>query len=642
MLKYLILAAIFIPGILPAQTEKKVAVFGKIDKSDLELKSCDFDPDAEAMVLSDFGMDYLDLRGGKIYTEFQHHIRIKIFKDKAIDLANVKLRYYTYRNDQGIMNLSASTYNLDDNGNIVTTKLEKKQVFEKRLNERYSEQSFSLPDVKAGSIIEYKYTIRNGNKMSWKLQKDIPVRYSRYELDFPPFVELNIKPHCWLPYEAEDKSNAIRAVKTFAMENIPAFREEPFITSEEDYLQRIESQIIAVNIDGRRHSFVKSWSKVAAELIQDEHFGVQLKKDISRTADLDAQLLLAKDDYAKMHTIHDYVKKNMQWNGVDNIWAFGGIKNAWKDKKGNSGEINLILVNLLKNARLNAYPVLVSTRDNGILQTYFPNYYQFNKVLAHVEINGKVYALDATDQYTPSPAIPESVMCNEGFILDESMAGGFRWTFFWDSVRLNKNMIITNAIVDNKGKMNGTTTINSYDYARFRRMPYIESGTMDFLNRFYLPNNHTFYIDSLVLNNTQNDSLCLEQVFNFETQINQSGDYAYFSVNPFTSMQSNPFLSDNRYSDVFFGTNQSVTILSGISIPEGFVFDELPKNIRYSLEDKSLTISRMLSKSGRRLNARVTIDFKRPYYTPEEYSDLKAFYKKMYDLLDEQIVIKKE
>ncbi len=50
---------------------------------DLELKTCDFDPDAEAMVLSDYGQEYLDFRGDNIYKELVIHVRIKILKDKG-------------------------------------------------------------------------------------------------------------------------------------------------------------------------------------------------------------------------------------------------------------------------------------------------------------------------------------------------------------------------------------------------------------------------------------------------------------------------------------------------------------------------------------------------------------------------------
>jgi hypothetical protein len=83
-------------------------------------------------------------------------------------------------------------------------------------------------------------------------------------------------------------------------------------------------------------------------------------------------------------------------------------------------------------------------------------------------------------------------------------------------------------------------------------------------------------------------------------------------------------------------------IITSIRIPDGYEFDELPKNIKMTLEDQSLSVSRMVAVQGGMLSSRITLEFKRPFYSPEEYADLKEFYKKMYSLLDEQIVFKKK
>ena len=110
----------------------------------------------------------------------------------------------------------------------------------------------------------------------------------------------------------------------------------------------------------------------------------------------------------------------------------------------------------------------------------------------------------------------------------------------------------------------------------------------------------------------------------------------------FAGFGANPFISEQRVADVFFGTNQMHQIVASIRIPEGYVFDELPKNIKMTLADKSLSVSRMVSAQNGLLSSRITLEFKRPVYSPEEYPDLKEFYKKMYSLLDEQIVFKKK
>jgi hypothetical protein len=635
------MAVLLLPVCTFGQSDKKIPSFGKVDNADLVLSSCEFDPNAEAMVLVDYGQFYLDFRGEYIYQELRRHVRIKILSDKGKEHANVKLRYHSFRNDEDIVDLVANTYNVDANGNIQTTKLDKKLVYTKKLNAKYSEQSFTLPDVQVGSIVEYKYSVRNGGDRYWNLQKSIPVRYSKYEINFPSAVDVLIRPLCSLPYETKDNSTTLRTIKSFAMANIPAFHDEKYITCKDDYLQKIEAYVIAFTYQGRRYPFMKSWPKIAEELNDDEDFGRQLNKEIPRTAELDAELKVLKNDYLKMVAIHNYVRRNMTWDGINNIWAQNGVKSAWKDKSGTSGEINLILVNLLKDAGLQAYPMMVSTRDNGMLATTFPTFESFNKVMAYVELNDKRYVLDGTDKYTPACLMPEDIMCTEGFVLDPNQMYKFRWVQVWDSAKMDKNTVVVQAWLNSEGKMQGKTSIRSYDYARIKRAPYIKQDKNDFLSRFYIPDNSGIAIDSLEFRNENIDTLPLEQAFKFSTTVSQSGEYSYFSTSLFSGLKSNPFIADNRFSDVFFGTNQTFNLVGNFSIPDGYQFDELPKNIRFSLPDKSLVVTRMMAASGNVLNTRITIEFKRPFYTPEEYADLKEFYKKMYSLLDEQIVIKK-
>ena len=436
-----------------AQKEKDIPAFGTVDKADLMAKECDFDKDAEAVVLFDAGEAYLDNFG---QVELVRHIRIKILKDKGLNAADIHIPYHSYRNDESIKGLTAATYNLDGGGNIITTKVEKKLIYEKALDKKFSEQVFTFPEVKAGSIIEYKYTHTNLGITNWYFQRSIPVKYSRYRVDFPEEVEFVSTPMCVLPVEQKQVSKGRRNIKELSMKNIPALRDEAYITCDEDYLQRIETRPIAVNVPGQpRRSLINTWPQVIRYLAEDEDFGVQMKREIPRTADLDSALQKLKDPHQKMVTIHNYVRKNMEWNNYGSIWALNGVRSAWKDKKGTSGEINLILVNLLKDAGLKASPLLVSTRSNGRINTSFAHYRNFNKVLAYVTIGENVYVLDATEKYTPSSLIPYEVMYSEGLVIEKIDTWDWGWRVLWDERPHFRETVIMQAEIDEQGLMKG-------------------------------------------------------------------------------------------------------------------------------------------------------------------------------------------
>jgi hypothetical protein len=434
----LTLTCIIILFFAQAQEFKKLPAFGDVTKEELQMTECSFDKGAAAMVLFNEGESFFRINTNSpinpFYEQTDVRVRIKVFNQKGFEQADVKISYPSYDRSVSIAKFSAQTYNLDAAGNIVVSKVDKASVYDKKINKRYSEKSFAFPDVKEGSIIEYKYTLDNASSGLWYFQKQIPVKFSRFIVNFPPELRVAITPNCTLPLQqsTSDRKGAGN-YSWYTMENVPGLANEPFMSCREDYLQKVEMRLTAVDFPGvPTRSLVRSWPGIIRTLVDDEDFGRQLKKEIPRTADLDAMLKDMNDPFKKMSVIHNYVRNNMEWNGYTNIWALDGVKAAWKDKKGTSGEINLILINLLKDAGLTAHPLLVSTKNNGLVNTSVAGYDQFDKVLAHVTIGEKYYVLDATEKVTPSFLIPLEVMVSEALLIAKPDSYEWGWKTLWD------------------------------------------------------------------------------------------------------------------------------------------------------------------------------------------------------------------
>lgn len=644
-----ILIALLYSQLVMSQKDKDIPAFGKVDKADLEIKTCDFDPHAEAEVLFDVGEVYCQFMptsdNNPVSTELERHVRIRVLSDKGVNVANIHIPYYSYHQAEYIRNLSAQTYNLDASGHVVVTKVDKKQVFDKHITSRESEEVFTFPDVKAGSIIEYKYTLTGDwfNELEdWYFQRSIPVKLSRYTLNFPPEFEVYGQPYCSMPLDRQTKTEGTRELQIYTMRDVPALRDEPFMSCDEDYLQKLTTHLRAFN-GSYRINLVPTWPKKIKELMEDEDFGLQLKKNIPRTSDLEAQLKPLKDsDYRKMQAIYRYVSKNMEWNGYSNIWALDGVKAAWKDKKGTSGEINLILVNLLKDAGLDAHPILVSTHEHGAVRTMEAYVSQFNKVMADVTLNNHTYILDATEKDVPARLIPPDVMATEGLVIEKLDTYEWGWQTLWDPTEMYKKVVSVSGMINDQGIMNGHAYIASFDYSRLKVASALKEGTDKFIEKQYTSNYTGINVDSLKLDNEKTESLPLVQHFHFTMPITSSGDYKYFSVNLFAGLQKNPFVEDTRTSDIFFGANQQYTIMGSFTIPDGYSFDALPKSVRMITPDTSTIITRMVATQGNQLSVRMTIEFKKPFYTVADYPYFKEFYKKLFGLLNEQIVIRKK
>jgi hypothetical protein len=603
------------------------------------------------MVLFDVGEVYCNLNlqsptGDFVRSTLSRHVRIKILNEKGFDRANIRIKYYSDRNLEDILNIAAQTINLDASGNPVYTKVDKSLIYRKKLNKRYSEVIFTFPDVKKGSILEYKYVDEAQNLYAlknWYFQRSIPVKMSRYTLNFPKELTVTATFRGSLPVDRKEQDEGWRNIKSFTQKDIPALKDEAYITCDEDYLEQVVPVMQALDIVGQpRQSLIKTWPKIIKELMEDEDFGIQLKRNIPRTSDLDALLAKTSDNYQKMVTIHDYVRKNMVWNEYYGIWALDGVRSAWKDKKGTSGEINLILVNLLKDAGLKVHPILVSTRENGRVIPGLADYTQFNKVLAYVELNDHVYVLDATDHNTPANLVPFDVLYSEGLVIEKPDTYEWGWKFLSDDKKLFKNTTLINAQIDEQGSIKGVASITSFDYSRLERIPAIKKGKQKFVDTYLNSDIPGLTVDSVSFENEDVDSLPLNQYVSFTNKTNASGDFQYFTANLFSGLNKNPFLAENRFSDVFFGANQNYLVMGNFKIPEGYEFDELPQNMKMIMPDTSIVFSRRMQANGNEIAIKIMLEIKKPFYTVEEYPDFQEFYKKLFELLNEQIVFRKK
>ncbi|MEI9957585.1 MAG: hypothetical protein WDM90_15105 [Ferruginibacter sp.] len=313
-----------------------------------------------------------------------------------------------------------------------------------------------------------------GGLRDWYFQQYLPIVQSRYTL--------RVAPHLEFAYRVDKKADFPIVIKQekgsdlvyFEMNNIPGLSDEPYMDSREDYLQKIIFQISGYNNGYGKNNYMTSWDEVTRELLSDKNFGTQLNKSIPGTKDVVDAVKTKSTDEEKMAILYNYVRANMTWNNLYSKYAMDGIKDPWSKKQGTSGEINIILVNLLKDAGLEVYPVLVSERFNGKVAVDYPFVDQFNNVFACVVIKGKKYYLDATDAYTPAHMTPNDILNTTALIVNRKNGGLVNITN--DSLKYS-DFISSQVELDDKGILSGETYISARDYARVKRVhDYKEKG----------------------------------------------------------------------------------------------------------------------------------------------------------------------
>ena len=650
-----ILYFLFLPILLNAQ--KGQPGFGKVDKADLDMKECDFDKGADAVTLIDYGNTYYD-RGtvgfSTFKTIYERRTRIKILKEKGLSQADVEIPYYNHNNEERILKLNANTYNLDESGKLKTTEVKKSSIYSKKIDGNHAKMIIAFPEVKVGSIIEYSYsiereTIRLNN---WFFQGRIPVRHSEYQLKIPQYFRFSVQPIVVDPIE--DKQQVInesismdegfvdtKSLKSnYLMRNLPGIKDEPFMGSPKDYMQRLEFQLTQIYYSEERIVDLSlKWGDVIKELKKDEDFGLQLEKTVSSAKSFTDEAKQIADAETKMKFIYNHIRKTISWNEYNGISADNGIIKTWETKTGNVADMNLLLIKLLNDAGVKATPILFSTREHGLATPLYPFINQFNTVMAYVVINDKNFVLDATDKIINYKLIPEKVVNTNGFILEGENG---RWKEILSGKYRYKVMAAVQGQIDAEGKMNGSCLVNCYDYARVQRCEGWVQNKEKFKDDYFIKPYSGLKIEELVINNLDADSLPLEQKVKFSSVLNSSGDYRYFTVNLFSDLDKNHFIADNRIADVDFGVPQDYTIFGNYSIPPDYVFDGVPENIAMSTPDKGITFNRSMQVDGNLLNVRMTVEFKRSFYPANSYADFREFHKKLFDKLNEQVVIRKK
>src|SRR5579871_1226912 len=174
--------------------DKDPVTYGKVSVADFKLPpSKAIDSNASAVIIADVGnTSFVGNKNGWVSYVFKRHTRIKIIDKKGIDAATIKIRLYKDGDAQEKLDdVQASSYNLV-NGAVVQSKLEKKDIFESKIDKRRIEKKFTLPGVKEDAIIEYSYTITSDfyfNIPEWQFQSiEYPCLWSQYEITIPSLV----------------------------------------------------------------------------------------------------------------------------------------------------------------------------------------------------------------------------------------------------------------------------------------------------------------------------------------------------------------------------------------------------------------------------------------------------------------------
>lgn len=633
--------------ILPslALAQKSVPDYGKIDKADLTLSSCSFEPSANAMKLFDVQDVEFYISNYDTHLTTERRVRIKIFNPKGYEYASIKIPYFSKRGVGKIKDLSGVVYSLDSAGNIITQKLSKKDFFKEKAEDNIGIVNFTFPNVKSGSVIEFRYTkIEKGVIQidPWIPQDDIPVAYASTVLITPSVGKLVTKTYgadtISQILEKLGKGEYAREKRTYFKENINSFEPEPFMSSYKDNLLKIVFLLLPQDVfyfNGLDKPALM-WKYTGNRLLNSPDFGGQVIKKISGTEgiiDSAKKISLTAD---RIGFLYEAVKKRIPDKTEQTLYP-NDLQDAWDNRTGNTAEINLILLNLLQKVDVICSPILVSTRENGRINVDFPSAGQLNGVDVIAQDSTTFYVMDASLKYQSYLNPPFNVLNRVGYLLDP---GNMQWVNITDTrslLRQNLNII---AFIKEDGTIEGSATALSYDYAKSYALD--STSDDDDKEKFEEKKPVGLKIISTSFENAENDYEPLTQKIDFKYEPQNTGDFYFINPQILTSKKETPFVKQNRNSDIDFGCSSQETLMLDLDIPSDFEIEHLPKNLIVRAPDSSFFFKRSFSSTADHIFFSQTFEIKEPIFDKSQYKGVQEFFERAYQLMSEEIVLKRK
>jgi len=634
MKKFLFLltsALFFITSNLNAQSP--TPEYGIISDEEKKLKECPFDKEAEAVILLDEGDSNYD---DQYHLITKRRIRIKILNQRGIERANITIPFYSKDQFEFITNIEGFTYTENENFSY----LNKKSVYTEKKNDRVSYIKFALPNVKTGSIIEYRYQSQMkhyGGLSDWQFQSDIPTLRSSYLLQIIPGAEFS--------YLVNKKNNYPIVIKPlpgdgqiyFEMNNIPGLLFEPYMDAVKDYMQRVEFQLAGYTSEfGSFQKVYQTWKNISYELATDRDLGNAIKKSLSIPIDLKLSVESKMTLLEKIKTIYDYVKNNFQWNDINSKFVSDGLKKAWDARSGTSGEINLILINLLQSFNIESYPLLVAERDFGRVDPDFPLIDRFNKTVAYLEVDGKKYILDATQTFCPFGLIPYPLLNTYALIISKKNDKLIKLA---STDEVYKNNVLVQMDLAANGKLNGEATIRSDSYAKEFYTSKIKNNEKKYITEYIEESHEGLKAIEFSYSNIDTSSTLIQSI-KFTNQLNENGGFLLLPYNIFTGLSKNPFKSNERFTNINFGYPYLVSVVELIKLPDGCKTDDLPADKILKTPDNDISISRQMMRTENVLQIKLNFQQKLTLVSYDDYPTIKEFYKRMIEMLNEPVVVK--
>lgn len=632
----------------------------EVSIEDLQMEYYEQDSSAGAVILFDICNVDLDMEHDEFVLKYKRHLRLKFFDESQFDWADVEIPFYYKKvgEKEDVKIKKAITYNLV-NGKIETTKLSKNDYIEEQTSDIYKQIKFAFANVKPGSIIEYEYEISSPFKMirRWYFQYSIPVKYSEHNAELASFWQYKAllkgyeTPVIDTTYVKKsvgtcsftNRQNKLieysyhKAVFKIGFKNVPALEYEGYMKCKEDYVAKIDFQLVKYDIPGFvEETILKTWEEVAEEYY--DFF--ELEKKIKMPVELESKLAdasLTSEDKTKI--ILAFVRGKYSWNGENSRIHSKSSKELMETRTGNSADLNLHLIRLLRQSGVEAYPLLISTSSNGRVHYSSPFIKQFNYVLPLVADSKGVFFCDATLKCAPYNLVPSKCLNGHGFLVDKSQS---QFIELLDISQTSSNYVTACSFNSAMDSITMDINLRAYGYEALELRQYLVHNEKEEITKKLFPSeeNVQFNYTGNIEDEDYNKPLVLN--FKITKKLLVRNNKIYF--NPFIcdKITENPFKSTQRKYPVDFRYKNKKKQMVSIAVPQGYILESAPETKRISTTNNQIHYNFLSQGQGNFVQALAEYKVENAEIDATIYPELQNLYNEMIKDQDEYFVISKQ
>lgn len=655
----LLAALIFGCTAVRADELKENLKFGHPTKAEMELTEYAPEPDAPALVLCNLRDERYTFADGGFQRVVEHKVRIKVLKTEGTDYANVSCLYNSSKNNnmaykEYIAGVSATAYNLEG-GKTVATKMKNDLVFRERINDDVMMLKFTIPQVKVGTVMEYTYTEHSDNGLQiddWYAQGELPVIYTRFTLAVPecyvfaidntgafPLEMKTGQGHMTLSLGAAESTTFGTTTYSFVGRNIPSLRDDDHVWCINDYRAKVSFEFERTVYPLDTKSYTSTWEQIAELLMKDSEFGGRLSGNVplkAEVAALQLDTLATVDD--RVAAVYTLLASRVKWDGNYALYSSKRPAAVLKDGTGSSADVNFMLIGMLREAGIEAWPVLVRMRHHGHLPVTHPSLKKLDAfVVAFRRDTDDWGFVDAASATGYVDVVRPQLMTDRGLIVGKN---GIGWMDLSEKCA-GREVTRIAAEVRPDGTVVGERTNYYFQLSsllfkeRVKNVP--EADVVEKLEHSL----EAKVADYVIEGAAEAFSPSIIETYAFEKTAQGGGDVIYVNPFVFSVWDSNPFTNERRSVPVERPSKITEDYAVTLTIPEGYDVEELPKSISMKSPDGSIAFRVMFSRDGDVINVTYRYQVLRLFFDTDEYADLREVYNLIYAKCNEMIAIRK-